>query len=319
MKRIAIMLIMSALIALSLCACQGSGTATQTSSAAAPSAVSSETVAQDDADNTTPTVTKTPQTNCPFEGTWAPIGVMFRGELKSFDAAPTLRDLYDTTFITFTADGRFAYQSHMTIYRGTWILFNKSDGIRTYKLATDSVSHIDLESGLGGKEAESKTKPVFLAMYYAESDEAHFLIYKKGDDIEETPTPVFAQTASYEVPLEPSGGSDDNPQETPQPQSSSSSVAGPDGASSSSSAKRETSSSSTASTESDDGHLQLSDEFETPDGRGFMGSDGNYYFQNDDGSYEVTDGYGTGIRDVDGDGSGDYYTIDGGETWHEMP
>ncbi|MBQ3266617.1 MAG: hypothetical protein IJH08_01705 [Atopobiaceae bacterium] len=40
--------------------------------------------------------------------------------------------------------------------------------------------------------------------------------------------------------------------------------------------------------------------------------------RNEDGSMEWTDGYGTGVRDVDGDGEPDYVTYDSGETWEHL-
>ena len=76
------------------------------------------------------------------------------------------------------------------------------------------------------------------------------------------------------------------------------------------------SSASNSASSSSSGDLELMYEFEAPDGKGYQGSDGNYYFKNDDGSYEATDGMGTAIRDEDGDGEADMWTIDGGETWH---
>ena len=53
-------------------------------------------------------------------------------------------------------------------------------------------------------------------------------------------------------------------------------------------------------------------------GKGYKGSDGYYYYENYDGSYEVTDGMGNAAVDVDGDGSIDAVTTDGGETWDEL-
>lgn len=46
--------------------------------------------------------------------------------------------------------------------------------------------------------------------------------------------------------------------------------------------------------------------------------DGYSYYEYDDGSAEVTDGYGNVGRDSDGDGSLDTYSFDGGETWEEF-
>lgn len=46
--------------------------------------------------------------------------------------------------------------------------------------------------------------------------------------------------------------------------------------------------------------------------------DGYSYYEYDDGSAEVTDGYGNVGRDSDGDGSLDSFSFDGGETWEEF-
>ena len=45
------------------------------------------------------------------------------------------------------------------------------------------------------------------------------------------------------------------------------------------------------------------------------GNDGTIYYENPDGSLEVTDGWGNVVKDVDGDGMADSYSIDGGESW----
>ena len=55
--------------------------------------------------------------------------------------------------------------------------------------------------------------------------------------------------------------------------------------------------------------------YDDANGKGYKGSDGNYYYKNNDGTYEATDGRGNGIRDTDGDGNADEYTVDGGKTW----
>lgn len=52
-------------------------------------------------------------------------------------------------------------------------------------------------------------------------------------------------------------------------------------------------------------------------GKGYKGSDGNYYYENNDGTYEATDGKGNGVKDTDGDGKPDEYTTDSGKTWHK--
>lgn len=43
--------------------------------------------------------------------------------------------------------------------------------------------------------------------------------------------------------------------------------------------------------------------------------DGTIYYENPDGSLEVTDGWGNVVKDIDGDGAADSYSIDGGESW----
>lgn len=86
--------------------------------------------------------------------------------------------------------------------------------------------------------------------------------------------------------------------------------------SSSSSGKSSASSQRPKSSSSSADDLELVDQFDTSNGIGFQGNDGNYYFKNDDGSYEATDGWGNGVRDEDGDGEPDMWTDDGGETWH---
>ena len=43
--------------------------------------------------------------------------------------------------------------------------------------------------------------------------------------------------------------------------------------------------------------------------------DGTIYYKNPDGSLEVTDGWGNVVKDTDGDGMADSYSIDGGESW----
>jgi hypothetical protein len=71
-----------------------------------------------------------------------------------------------------------------------------------------------------------------------------------------------------------------------------------------------------SSSSSDD--FELVDRFETANGTGYQGNDGNYYFKNDDGTVEATDGWGNGVRDEDGDGEADKWTDDGGQTWHSF-
>lgn len=58
--------------------------------------------------------------------------------------------------------------------------------------------------------------------------------------------------------------------------------------------------------------------YDDANGKGYKGSDGNYYFKNYDGSVEATDGFGNGVKDVNGDGKADYYTTDSGDTWKRM-
>ena len=43
--------------------------------------------------------------------------------------------------------------------------------------------------------------------------------------------------------------------------------------------------------------------------------DGIIYYENPDGSLEVTNGWGNVVKDIDGDGLADSYSIDGGESW----
>ena len=43
--------------------------------------------------------------------------------------------------------------------------------------------------------------------------------------------------------------------------------------------------------------------------------DGTIYYEKPDGSLEVTDGWGNVVKDIDGDGMADSYSIDGGESW----
>lgn len=82
-----------------------------------------------------------------------------------------------------------------------------------------------------------------------------------------------------------------------------------------SSSTRGTSSSSAA----DDDFELVGSGYDDANGKGYKGSDGNYYFKNDDGTVEATDGKGNGVKDVDGDGEPDYYTTDSGKTWHRVP
>ena len=42
---------------------------------------------------------------------------------------------------------------------------------------------------------------------------------------------------------------------------------------------------------------------------------GNMLYTYSDGSREATDGYGTVVRDADGDGNADLVSVDGGNTW----
>lgn len=73
-----------------------------------------------------------------------------------------------------------------------------------------------------------------------------------------------------------------------------------------------------ASTSSGDDLRITESGYDDARGKGYKGSDGNYYFMNDDGTYEATDGKGNGVRDLDGDGEADEYTTDSGKTWHRM-
>ena len=43
--------------------------------------------------------------------------------------------------------------------------------------------------------------------------------------------------------------------------------------------------------------------------------DGTIIYENPDGSLEVTDGWGNVVKDTDGDGLADSFSIDGGESW----
>lgn len=48
-------------------------------------------------------------------------------------------------------------------------------------------------------------------------------------------------------------------------------------------------------------------------------ADGSNLYKNADGSIEVTDGYGTVLKDLDSDGYYDKGSTDGGETWIDLP
>lgn len=48
-------------------------------------------------------------------------------------------------------------------------------------------------------------------------------------------------------------------------------------------------------------------------------ANGTNVYKNADGSFEVTDGYGTVLKDLDSDGYYDMGSIDGGKTWINLP
>lgn len=77
-------------------------------------------------------------------------------------------------------------------------------------------------------------------------------------------------------------------------------------------------SSSSKSTSSGNDFRIMESGYDDANGKGYKGSDGNYYFKNHDGSVEATDGFGNGVKDINGDGKADYYTTDSGETWKKM-
>ena len=77
-----------------------------------------------------------------------------------------------------------------------------------------------------------------------------------------------------------------------------------------------TKSSSTKKGSSNDDFYIVESGYDDANGKGYKGADGNYYYKDYDGSYMVTDGRGTAVKDSNGDGEPDYYTVDSGKTWY---
>lgn len=249
-------------------------------------------------------------------GTWAPVGVLYGDEAKLFKDNPTLKDLYDSTYITFYDNGCFAYQKKIYIYRGTWWYYNESNGMPCYALKTDSVAKLTLQSGMGGEETDSSNSDVYLA--YITGDQPFLVLHRQGDNFKETPLPVFVTTDAYEVPMEASSTGEERIEDA--------GTNAPTGfsadSSSSSSSSPSNSTGSTNSTSTSTG--TTSDEYiNTDQGVVRKGEDGSLTIYNEtgittsypDGSMEWTDGFGTVTRDLDGDAKPDYISYDSGETW----
>ena len=136
---------------------------------------------------------------------WAPIAVLYEGEVYPFSEYETFEGLYSNTYITFYENGRFAYQSKIYIYRGSWTYHDDYDGVATYVLRTDSIAKMTLESGVGGEVVDSEGGDVYIA--YLVGDQPFLILTEQDDDINETPLPAFIASDEWDVPMEPSKGS----------------------------------------------------------------------------------------------------------------
>ena len=201
------------LVALALALCLVSGCSGQT----ADSAETSTDTAQETTVEQSETVTEgqTPtgfQVSTPaadehteaIAKSWAPVAVLYEGEVYPFSEYETFEGLYSSTYVTLYDNGRFAYQSKIYIYRGTWTYHDDYDGVLTYVLTTDSVAKLTLESGVGGEVVNSEGGKVFIA--YLVGDQPFLVLTEQGDDINETPLPAFVASDEWEVPMEASKG-----------------------------------------------------------------------------------------------------------------
>ena len=261
-----------------------------------------------------------------MEGTWEVRGIYYKGNLIDISDVDGLEDLYDTTMLTFNDDGTFVYLNKFG-NRGSWSRENPENGNK-FVLKTESSFRYTLEKGsLTEKEVDS-SKSAYLVELLDENT-ATYIKYDEstGKSDEEDEPLVFVKQGSESaylaenktpVSTKKESGNSSASSSSSISNSSSSSAAGTTAEHEKSTSTTSKPTGSTTSTDSDDDFKIVESGYDDANGKGYKGSDGNYYFKDNDGSYMATDGKGNGVKDVDGDGEADYYTTDSGETWHSL-
>ena len=199
-------------VAIAIAICLATGCSQQPGSTTGAQADSAETASEEQVEAAAAEATETPSETpakpgtdeqiAVLAGSWKAVGLLYENKAYLFSDYPTLSDLYTNYYITFYEDGRFAFQENVFIVRGTWQYYNEDDSITYYLLKTDSVARVTLESGLGGEATEVSEGDVYLA--YVVGDAPFVVLHEQGDDLSETPLPVYATTNAYQVPKEAS-------------------------------------------------------------------------------------------------------------------
>ena len=248
-------------------------------------------------------------------GTWIVGGIYYRGSLIDVHDEEALEDLYDSTMLTLNDDGSFVY---LRLFgdRGSWS--RKSiDNDEQFILKSESSFKLSMSKGSFVEEEVESSKKSYL-LDRLDENTASFVEYdeSKGEAVGDKDPLVFvkqgsesAYIAQHKTPLSTNAA-------TKESATSKSSAA--DDSGKKSSAVSSAGSSKQAKSDDDEDFEIVESGYDDANGKGYKGSDGNYYFQDNDGSVMATDGKGNGVKDIDGDGEADYYTTDSGQTWHEL-
>ncbi len=262
--------------------------------------------------------------------TWVVGGLYYKDKLYDVSDEESLENLYDTTMLTLNDDGTFVY---LRLYgdRGSWSRKSPDDDTQ-FLLKVESSFRMSMEKGSFVEKEIDPSQKVYLLTRLDENT-ASFVEYDEstGKAVEGDNPLVFvkqgcesAYIAKNKTPIskKASGESAASGSSASASATSGSSASGSSAADDSgkktSSAKSTESTNRNKSTDEDDDFEIVESGYDDANGKGYKGSDGNYYFKDNDGSVMATDGKGNGVKDVDGDGEADYYTTDSGQTWHSM-